>query len=79
MGTMYRNIHIYRTLFKTQERESDIRSKEIAKKGIVKKHTNKTTRTCTCMCYYTLCRVVAGLYAPGGREGVLTPITLQTV
>ena len=42
----YTNNHIYSTLFKTQERESD-RSKEIEqRKESQKTHTNKTTRTC---------------------------------
>ena len=41
------NNHIYSTLFKTQERESDRRSKEIEqRKESQKTHTNKTTRTC---------------------------------
>ena len=42
------NNHIYSTLFKTQERESDKKKqRNRAKKGITKKkHTNKTTRTC---------------------------------
>ena len=40
------NDHIYSTLFKTQERESDRRSKEIEqRKESQKKNTNKTTRT----------------------------------
>ena len=41
------NNHIYSTLFKTQERESDRRSKEIEQRNESQKtHTNKTTRTC---------------------------------
>ena len=45
MGIRYMNNHIYSTLFKTQERESD-RSKEIeqrnrAKKGITKNNNTK--------------------------------------
>ena len=39
--------NIYSTLFKTQERESDRRRKEIEqRKESPKTHTNKTTRTC---------------------------------
>ena len=44
--SLYMNNHIYSTLFKTQERESDKRSKEIEQRKELKKHTNKTTRTC---------------------------------
>ena len=40
------NNHIYSTLFKTQERESDRRSKEIEQRKEPQKNTNKTTRTC---------------------------------
>ena len=40
------NNHIYSTLLKTQERESDRRSKEIEQRKESQKHTNKTTRTC---------------------------------
>ena len=40
------NNHIYSTLFKTQERESDRRSKEVEQRKESQKHTNKTTRTC---------------------------------
>ena len=43
------NNHIYSTLFKTEERESDRRSKEIhveQRKESQNTHTNKTTRTC---------------------------------
>ena len=42
------NNHIYSTLFKTQEREPDRRSKEIEQRKESQKHThtNKTTRTC---------------------------------
>ena len=44
---MYMNNHIYSTLFKTQEREPDRRSKEIEqRKESQNTHTNKTTRTC---------------------------------
>ena len=41
------NNHIYSTLFKTQEREPNRRSKEIEqRKESQNTHTNKTTRTC---------------------------------
>ena len=44
---LYMNNHIYSTLFKTQEREPDRRSKEIEqRKESQNTHTNKTTRTC---------------------------------
>ena len=43
----YMNNHIYSTLLKTQERESDRRRKETEqRKESQKTHTNKTTRTC---------------------------------
>ena len=43
----YMNDHIYSTLFKTEERESDRRSKEIEqRKESQKINKNKTTRTC---------------------------------
>ena len=45
MQCIYMNNHIYSTLFKTQERESDRRSKEIEQRKESQKNTNKT-RTC---------------------------------
>ena len=47
-GSEIMNNHIYSTLFKTEERESDRSSKEIEQRKESQKntHTNKTTRTC---------------------------------